>query len=185
MCYWFGVLALLFSAATYSADFRGSSWGDTVGSVKMSDSAELVQEDSRQLVYIDRVSGLDFFVLYRFSGGELYSGSYASREKHTNKNLYISDYFELKALLTKKYGEPAVDDITWHNDLYQSNKGKHGYAVGLGHLSFIAKWDQNGTGITVALYGDNYSIHHMALYSDREASRQEADKGEAESLDML
>ncbi|GAH71775.1 unnamed protein product, partial [marine sediment metagenome] len=90
------------------------------------------------------------------------------RGKHSNDNLYIDDYEKLKETLTKKYGKPKFDKVTWDDDLYKDDRSHWGFAVSLGHLDYFSSWETSTTYISLRLNGDNYKISLVIAYESRE-----------------
>ena len=88
--------------------------------------------------------------------------------EHSNKNRYIDDFYDLKALLIKKYGEPAFNIIHWDNDLYKDSEQDYGLAVAIGHLEYFTRWETDKTTIRLDLYGDNYDIYLSLDYTSKE-----------------
>lgn len=88
--------------------------------------------------------------------------------EHTNKDLYIEDYEGLKEILTKKYGKPVLDKVTWKNDLFKSAKQDWGTAISIGHLEYFSSWETSTTFINLGLDGDNYKIRLVLGYYSRE-----------------
>jgi len=98
-------------------------------------------------------------------------------ENHTNENLYINDYKELKEILIKKYGEPdkkklltlyGRGEIYWRDDLFKDDRSEWGFAISLGDLSYSSIWETPTTRIALILDGDNYEINLRIIYISRE-----------------
>ena len=150
-------------------DFRKTNWGIGKEEVKATEDKKPDFEDDTTLSYKVTISGKDFNCIYSFLKDKLYNSGYFFTGEHTNKNLYIYDYEELKETLTKKYGKPKSDLGTlWKNDLYKDDKSQWGFAVSLGHLVYGARWETPTTKITLALKGDNYKIMLILGYNSKE-----------------
>lgn len=162
------VLALISFTTFAQTDFRKAKWGMSKLQIKKIESAELVAEAEDVILYSSKLASLETDVGYSFVGGKLIVGSYRLTEKHTNKNDYIRDYETLKGLLTKKYGSPIVDKITWKNDLYKGDIQDYGMAISIGHLTYFCKWTTDRTEIIFVLYGDNYEVSNALKYSSIE-----------------
>jgi len=152
------IFTSILSAEEIKYDFRQTTWGMSKEQVKATEDKKPGFEDDTALGYDVMISGKDFLCNYFFVEDKLYRSIYSLSGKHTNKNLYIDDYEELKEILTKKYDKPKIDKIDWKNDLYKDDKSDWGMAISIGHLVYIATWETPTTIISLALYGDNYKI---------------------------
>ena len=92
-------------------DFRKTRWGMSRDEVKPTEDTTFVAEDETFLSYDGHVANMDCYISYRFVNNILVSAMYRFTEEHSNKNDYLYDYFKLKRILKKKYGDPAIDDI--------------------------------------------------------------------------
>ena len=93
-----------------------------------------------------------------------------------NPNEYINDYEKLKKNLSIKYGEPVEDATNWKNNLFKSRPDSWGTAVGMGHLSFFAKWETTTTEILLALTGDNFKETLLIKYESKKHKNLLSDK---------
>ena len=157
-------------------DFRNSNWGDSIDDVKKNEDLKLSAEikDDNLLVYSDgKIVNLDVTVIYGFNkNDELDNGFYNVNVTHTNNNLYIDDYEDIKESLSIKYGEPSYDDMEWNDDLYKGNPDDYGFAVSLGDLQYSSGWKVNNTYITLTLKGDNNDIDLSLIYQDGTSGRE-------------
>ena len=105
-------------------------------------------------------------------------------EPHINKNDYIDDFNDFKQALTKKYGEPAAEEVTWENDMFKNDKSKWGLAISMGHLQYLSHWKTSTTVIFAVLTGDNLtancvvsynSLRHESLIKVKEAKKSSDD----------
>lgn len=157
-----------------SYDFRNSCWGDSMEAVKKSETLELLVEDEKLLVYSGgEIVNLDVTVIYGFDkDNKLIDGFYSVNEDHTNDNLYINDYEDIKESLSTKYGEPAYDDMVWNRDLYKDKQDSYGFAVSIGDLEYSSGWKIDNTYITLSLKGDNYNMNLSLIYQDGRSSKE-------------
>ncbi len=102
---------------------------------------------------------------YDFADGKLFGGGYVFIEEHTNKNDYISDYNNVKEILTREYGSPTIDSTEWRNDLYKNDPQYWGLAISKGHLIYLNTWETQTTEIVLILGGDNFKIKFVAGYT--------------------
>jgi len=163
-------------------DFRGVSWGATPSQVKKSEKLKIYAEDTKSIAYKTTMANIKFYILYVFHEGRLVAAMYSNGESHTNKNDYISDFEKIKELLQKKYGVPSQEEQFWSNDLYKDEPSEWGMAVSVGHMKYIASWDDdNRTSVGTTLRGDNFKISHVILYQEK-ASQLLLDKKEESSI---
>lgn len=152
-------------------NFRNTVWGMTKEEVKQIEglsSLSLTEDGTDYIAYEkDQIVGLPAAVVYCFDDDQkLWRGAYNfSGIEHTNKNLYIDDYYALVDGLTKVYGSPIYNEPYWSDDLYKDDLEDWGFAVSLGDVSFEAEWKTPETDIWISLSGDNYKIK-LAIYYD-------------------
>jgi DNA repair exonuclease SbcCD ATPase subunit len=111
---------LILFAEEVKYDFRKTNWGMSKEQVKATEDKKPNFEDNTMLSYEVTISEKDFECAYLFLEDKLYGSGYLFFGEHTNKNLYIDDYEELKEILTKEYGKPKIDKVTWKNDLFKN-----------------------------------------------------------------
>ena len=163
------ISTLILFAEEVKYDFRKINWGMSKEQVKAIENKKPDFEDDIRLGYIVKIDGENFMCVYNFLEDKLYNAGYGPTKEHTNKNLYIDDYKELKEILIKKYGKPKSDlGIFWKDDLYKDDKSQWGFAISLGHLVYGVQWETPTTKITLNLSGDNYKIMLIIAYDSRE-----------------
>jgi hypothetical protein len=171
-------------------NFRKTVWGMTKESVKHTEKRKPVFDRENDLVYNDTLMSLNMGVFYHFVENKLVSSGYGVIEKHSNKNLYINDYKELKNVLLEKYGDPSdrwfdgekYKEILWLNDLYKDNPSHWGFAISLGHLVYQSCWETDETEIVLKLNGDNYEIQLNLVYYSKKLKHLEEKEKEDEKL---
>jgi|AntAceMinimDraft_17_1070374.scaffolds.fasta_scaffold26500_2 hypothetical protein len=157
-------------------DFRKTNWGMSVKQVKAIEDAKLGPAGDSELGYSGiKIDGKDFICVYFFLEDKLYRSAYGLLGEHSNDNLYIDDYENLKEALTKKYGKPRFDKVTWRNDLFKDSRQDWGTAISMGHLEYFSSWETSTTDINLGLNGDNYEISLNFGYYSREL-KEWADK---------
>lgn len=149
-------------------DFRKTTWGMTKEQVKKSEVGHFETQSDDVILYSDMVAGKEVRISYKFVGDKLVRGRYTFLETHTNPNLFIRDYMEIKEILTEKYGPPVEDKPVWSNDLYRDDPKSWGTAVSAGHLAFVTHWDIPPTTIFHVLRGDNFEIVLGTEYASKE-----------------
>ena len=155
-----------------NCDIRNANFGENKETVKRYESLECVDDAGDALTYVTELSGEDAYLLYIFNDlDELYLVGYKIFENHTDYNLYISKYNEIKENVTKKYGSPDADN---------KNKGTlYGYcsteaqALQLGEVNYYSVWNQERYTIELMLYQDNYEIVFLLRYTSNEINVSE------------
>jgi len=148
-------------------DFRKTKWGMTKEQVKATESVKLTGATDTLLNYSSEIAGMNATIGFSFSEDKLYRASYAFNEEHTNKNNYISDYENVKEILTREYGSPKSDSSEWRNDLYENDPQYWGLAISLGHVVYLTTWETETTEILLILGGDNYKISFGVVYNSK------------------
>ena len=165
--------------------FRSTKWGMSTKEVAETEQNKPLKEDDDALMYEDNISGIDAYILYFFVQDRLVRAKYIFVDKHTNKNDFIADYKTLKRVLTEKYGSPYDDNVVWKNDLYKGDTSEWGFAVSLGQLAYVEKWETPETTIYHLLYGENYEISHVVEYSSKALEDLEESKKKQADLNKL
>jgi len=119
LCILAGSTLILF-AQEAKYDFRKTNWGMSKEQVKTTEDKKPDFEDNTILSYEVTIIEKDFECVYLFLEDKLYGSRYLFLGEHTNKNLYIDDYEELKDILTKEYGKPKIDKVIRKNDLFKN-----------------------------------------------------------------
>ena len=163
-------------------DFRSVRWGMTEEEVKAlegSDVAVSGKVDGKNAWYIGYTTtlmGNNVILAYYFGPDGLYEADYIWQEDHSNENLYISDYNEVKKELTKKYGSPQFDDEMWdtssHKSYYSERKGD---ALSYGYLSYITAYSTDRTEILMYMVADNYDVGFYIWYKSNTITAPAAD----------
>tara|TARA_B100000212_G_C27374187_1_gene533943 strand:- start:2026 stop:2697 length:672 start_codon:yes stop_codon:yes gene_type:complete len=166
-------------------DFRKSRWGDSRSEVIASEGAEPLVSQEGLIGYQTRVAGLDMLAAYIFVGDQLVRARYVITEKHANETDFISDYNNLKELLSNKYGVPDEDENIWKNDLFKDSYEDWGMALQVGHLVYYSHWTHQRTEIKLVLNGDNYEIDFLLEYSSNDLGKLEAEQRNAKTMDAL
>ena len=153
--------------------FRNALWGMSKEQVKKVETSEFMKEEKGGgdfkgldvLYYKTEVGSLEAVIIYYFAENLLTTARYLITESHSNNNLYIKDFENIRNQLTQKYGSPERDDAIWSNDLYQDDPSEYGTAVSVGHLMYVAEWYPPETIIQLLLRGDNYKIYLWVEYT--------------------
>jgi hypothetical protein len=150
-------------------DFRETNWGMSKEQVKITENSKLNIDADNALGYEGTINGKDCVYVYHFLEDKLYYSGYGFTLGHTNLNLYLDDYDELKQWLIQKYGKPKTDiPGLWKVYTYKGDKSQWGVAISLGHLSYKATWETSTTKINLSLSGGNNKISLLLLYYSKE-----------------
>lgn len=147
--------------------FRKTTWGMSRAEVKSAESANFGGEDKYNMAYLSKVASLRTTIVYVFSDDKLTSGKYVFQEQHPNKSDYITDFKNIKAKLTEKYGAPIEDREAWKNN--QKTTEDLGEALNAGQLAYYAKWDTANSLISLAVYGSQNRVYHILEYGPKAA----------------
>ena len=165
-------------------DFRKTRWGMTRDQVKGTETGRIEKDDAAMLVYSDVVSGIDAYVVYFFTYDKLTRTQYAFKRTHANENEYLGDFQNIKMSLSHTYGGPRVDKQFWNNELYRDDHKRWGFAISIGHLSFITQWTNESTDITLMLTGKKYAINFIIDYESKILNAQNQTIGEQQQSEF-
>jgi len=156
-------------------DFRKTTWGMNQSEVMQSEEgvSKFLKDydEGGRILFQGDASGIPCYIFYEFSEGKLTQTAYwfySLDKSHDDKDVYISDYFNLKEKLTKKYGNPSVNKQIWNNDLYKNDSKKWGVAISLGHSYIITRWETSVTEIGLVLSGKDNGVNLYILYTSKE-----------------
>lgn len=145
-------------------DIRNAKFGDSKETVKRYEALNCLQEDNNSLSYITDLSGEEAFLIYNFNNtDELYIVGYMITEVHTNYNIYISKYNEIKENIIQKYGSPETDERN-RGSLY-SYCSDEAQALQLGEVSYYTMWNLERCKIELGLQKDNSKITFILRYT--------------------
>ena len=118
---------------------------------------------SQSTSYTTTFAGYEAAGMMAFSDDKLYQITNLIEIETSNDNKYIDAYFEIKALLTKKYGAPTseAEYLEGSYDKYFPRGTYAGQAISLGKGVYQSRFQCNGEDnkyIHLGLSGDNYKI---------------------------
>ncbi len=148
-------------------NYRMAKWRMTQEEIKKTETEEFVQKQKSKetgldiLAYKCQAGGIDCLIAYYFAENQLVEGRYIFMGQHSNRNLYIDDYKEIKKGISEKYGKPKDDPSEW------------GMTIAVGHLTFESIWELPDTKINLQLQGDNYKISLAQDYKSRIKAHEE------------
>jgi hypothetical protein len=161
------VLALMLSLLTQSVivwgenyNFRYTRWGMTQKEVIDSEKKlDPVEKTENLIKYKTQILGKNVELLYLFSHNKLIGSSYKLEDNYLNSQHFISTYKKFREALTRKYGQPNEDTMSWLNDTYKIDRKKWGLALSLGHTKYVSLWDTQKTNIKSSLReANNYVL---------------------------
>ena len=170
------------SAPAY--DFKKFRWGDSQESVMAVEgtpkySGKMNGLDANYIAYDTTAVGMDVLLAYYFCDGGLYSVRYILTEEHSVDSLYIDDYNTFKQALTKKYGDPLLDNEKWTSDskksFYADDKDR---ALNYGFLSYYTCYITERVIVEMDMSADNYEVSTIINYSSLTVSPGKADFSE-------
>ena len=170
------------SAPAY--DFKKFRWGDSQESVMAVEgtpttSPKRTPLDPNYIATAPTAAGRDVLLAYYFRDGGLYSVRYILTEEHSVDSLYIDDYNTFKQALTKKYGDPLLDNEKWTSDskksFYADDKGR---ALNYGYLSYYTCYITERVIVEMDMSADNYEVSTIINYSSLTVSPGKADFSE-------
>ncbi|ULA63322.1 MAG: hypothetical protein LZF86_110017 [Nitrospira sp.] len=135
-----------------------TDWGASSESIRNTVTGDIARDEGEALVVAKHFANHRVLEGYNFRGGALIAGQYVVLQRPVNGLNEFIDYYEaLKTSLTRAYGQPALDQSVWSNDLYQPLPDYWGIAVQMGHLRYQAGWNTSDGMITIALTGNHHS----------------------------
>ncbi len=172
------------------ADFRVAYWGESKELVMLKEGEENRCGDPNQYTFEGKLGNLDCQIGYFFDNDMLRTGIYNIVAPQQFDFGYISTYFKLLEMLTKKYGVPLPEKSTtgiWTDDILnlQEDVSKWGLALRLGIVTFCANWDLDRTNITLLLWMNNGTPNLAIKYNRKELSDQLEESFETDMLNDL
>lgn len=167
-------------------DFRVAKWKDSMQEIMNKEGQKnLSQFPKEEYAFNTEVAGMNCSAIYCFTLNMLSTGIYSFTEVYSNMNKYINNYESLVALLTKKYGEPIPaisNNGLWYDDLWKDDYSQWGFAISMGHLSYMTRWELDRTTLTITLCGDNGKINFFIMYRSKELENLVQEKIEKNKL---
>ncbi len=145
-------------------DIRNAKFGDNKETVKRYETLDCINESDKDLSYLTALAGEDAVLSYFFNDSdELYMMGYVITEKHTDYNLYISKYDEIKGDLTQKYGNPDKDEK--NKGLLYNYCDDEAQALQLGYVTYYSTWDLENYKVEFGLRSDNFDVTFIIKYT--------------------
>lgn len=162
-------------------DFKTFNWGDSQEKVEEVEGEpfledDMTAQDAHYIVYKTTVAGKDALLVYYFCDEGLFITKYILTEEHSNENLFIEDYEDIRDALTKKYDEPDYDFENWSDNGKKSYYAdRKGTALEYGYLDYLTAWIMEKTYISMEMSADNYNISTIIEFGSKDIEAGEAD----------
>jgi len=155
-------ILLFLTTASFSADFRNTTWGMTKEQVKKTENIEIVKEDNDIISYIETVVNYPALVVYKFYDDKLIWGSYSFKQVNNNDDEYLEDFINFQNAITSKYGDGKKLD-RWNNSDSKYKNDPAG-AIRAGDLIMWRTWETPTTKIKLIMYGYNNQFNIDSYY---------------------
>lgn len=162
--------------------FAGVPWGSSRERVIAAMGKQPRYSDDRGVVFDDHIAGMPVRATFLFSNNQLTRGTYLFTAKHDYENRYLEAFNDIEEILKRKYGEPAISDTTWHNNMFKYVYKDYGLAISLGQMSMLAGWKIGCVKFTHTISGGNGQIRHGIEYYHLRMQSMEADAGDGVKL---
>jgi hypothetical protein len=170
------------------SQFRKVSWGMSKADVRAREQGIPVNEDNDALYYEGSLVGSPCLVAYHFERGHLVSGSYVIDNADDVSD--VTDFEQLKEMLTKKYGSPNYDQADW-KEPYRSigvrTYGDYAKAVARGDVILRAGWETRDTRIWLVCTEDKalYNAIVYVFYTSLNHIQQSQSRLVQEDMEMI
>jgi len=144
--------------------FGGVPWGSSRDQVIAAMGKQPTFTDNHTVVFDDHISEMPVHAIFLFADNQLTRGKYIFTTRHPAENTYLEEFGDIEKILARKYGEPAVSDTTWNNNMFKYVYKDYGLAVSLGHMSMLAGWKIGCVKLSHTLSGGNGQIQHGMEY---------------------
>ncbi|WP_424464160.1 sigma-70 family RNA polymerase sigma factor [Pseudoclavibacter helvolus] len=152
------------AADSTTPTFRRTRWGANRDEIASSEDGKPKKGPDGSLTYKGRIAHLETKIRYELLNDALMRAEYEIIEEFSSTNKYLSEFSWFKDLLTKKYGAPIEDEITWIDESSKDEPNEWGDAVARGDLELRAVWHSPETRVTAALKGQNYETSMTITY---------------------
>ena len=173
-------LLLFIPIICFSQNIRNVKFGDTKEQVKSIESSSLINDLDNVVIYKCDIIGLKYWLSYLFVDNKLNSVFYRLKQEYDNDNFYITDYYWIKDLLSKKYGYPVKDEEIWKDETAKGMKQYYGLAISSGAAIFKTRWVNDSIDVTLEIKGDDSkiitTIGYYPVYRPKEFYYSEDDK---------
>ncbi len=162
--------------------FAGVPWGSSRDQVIAAKGQQPRFADDRTLVFDDHIAGMPVSATFQFASNQLTRGAYFFTAKHAYENRYLEEFNDIEELLKRKYGDPAVSDTTWHNNMFKYVYKDYGLAISLGQMSMLAGWKAGCVKFTHTISGGNGQVRHAIEYHHLKMQTLEVNAGAGAKL---
>jgi hypothetical protein len=181
------LILLVISTKIFSADFRGSSWGDTPEDVIKQEKSDPVKvgeisTGKKVVLYHTTVSKVRMTALYTFDNNSLYEGMYMNIGEYKDKLRFMLDYLTMAEPLTKKYGKPIISNMSYKGKTIGPDKLLNwSEELEKGNLSMVMNWDTETTRITNQVSVQHGEVIHVISYREKVSLQERREEAEADA----
>jgi len=187
------LILLVISTKIFSADFRGSSWGDTLEDVIKQeksdpDKVSELSTGKKVALYDTTVSKVRMLALYTFDNNSLYEGMYMNIGKYKDKLRFMLDYLTMAVPLTQKYGKPIISNMSYKGKIIGPDELLKRFKplfwseeLEKGNLSMVMSWDTETTRITNQVSDQLGEVMHVISYREKASLQERREEAEAEA----
>lgn len=160
-----GMLVALVPLASWSADFRQSSWGDSPQAVLAAESAPLHHQREGEIAFIDSsIEGIDGGVIYLFEHQQLVRGVYVSRDQYSGGEDVLEDFARLIASFEETLEAQGVEERRWLDDSLRDQPERLAEAISKGHVRMTHRWTLERTHVDLVLTGKEGGVLMRAVF---------------------
>ena len=157
--------------------FSGVPWGSSRDQIVAVMGREPAFADEHVVVFEDHISGMPVNAIFYLFDNQLTRGDYVLSTNYPYENMYLDAFRDIEERLTIKYGDPAISDMVWNNNMFKYVQKDYGLAISLGHMSMLSGRKIGCVRFNHTLSGGNSQIvheiqyHHIKMKSIEENAR--------------
>lgn len=159
------MLLALVPLASWGADFRQSSWGDSPQAVLAAETAPLHHQKDGEIAFIDSsIEGIDGGVIYLFERRQLVRGVYVSRDDYSGGEGALEDRARLRAHFDDVLDIAGVEERRWLDDSLRDQPERLAEAVSKGMVRLTYRWTLERTHVDLVLTGKEGGVLMRAVF---------------------
>ncbi len=172
-------------------DFRHARWGMSKDQIKAIEGASPDPDLQKltngngvdALCYKTDYSGYDVLFEYQFSNDSLNRGFYEFNISHSDDNLWLVDFMQIKRILDARYLPADKEYTSWYDNGYKNDPSQWGFAIKAGQMEKVAEWHTSQSHIILDLHGSGDAIFLELIY-DQMAPAQKVKSNNHESATL-
>lgn len=124
------IFILISSVLVNAQDFRNAKWRASLEEIKKSETAKLIKETDRVLMYSGNVNGKRTSIQYLFSDSGLYkiNVNFNVKDSHDYSSI-IDNHVKMISQFTEEYGRPKQSLANWLRLYVDSDKEKKKHII--------------------------------------------------------